>query len=89
MLQKTVKLGMRAMPGKDGIMKSEGLILCPAPQPLALFGKGDVNVYTYAHMYMYICMYVWMDVLMYVCMHECMYACMQALMYTYVYTNTY
>ncbi|CAE7607464.1 gltp-b [Symbiodinium natans] len=27
MLQKTVKLGMRAMPGKDGVMKSEGLIL--------------------------------------------------------------
>ena len=26
MLQKTVKLGMRAMPGKDGIVKSEGLV---------------------------------------------------------------
>ena len=27
MLQKTVKLGMRAMPGKDGIIKSKGLII--------------------------------------------------------------
>ena len=27
MLQKTVKIGMRAMPGKDGIVKSEGLVL--------------------------------------------------------------
>ncbi|CAE7429047.1 CYP38, partial [Symbiodinium sp. KB8] len=27
MLQKTVKIGMRAMPGKDGIVKSDGLVL--------------------------------------------------------------
>ncbi|CAE7333422.1 plekha8 [Symbiodinium sp. KB8] len=27
MLQKTVKLGMRAMPGKDKIVQSEGMIL--------------------------------------------------------------
>jgi len=31
MLQKTVKLGMRAMPGKEGIVKSEGLILGDVP----------------------------------------------------------
>ena len=32
MLQKTVKLGMRAMPGKEGIVKSEGLILGRGPR---------------------------------------------------------
>ena len=31
MLQQTVKLGMRAMPSKDGIVQSEGLVLGPWP----------------------------------------------------------
>ena len=30
MLQQTVKLGMRAMPSKEGIVQSEGLVLGPA-----------------------------------------------------------